>query len=708
MRRRLSIDGRLLLGYAALQLLFWWPILLGGRTLWFDDTNHWYFPIRELVFSALRSGRIPLWTDLIGAGYPILAEGQAGAWYPGQFLFWLLPTIPALSWTVALHGWLGAALTHGYLRRLGARPAAAATGAIAFAFSGAFVGHLVYLPMAFSLIWLPGLCWALEHGLQTRRWSGFGYAAMALAMSLTAVHAQMAAYVAMTGLAYGVIRALQLRTPLIWTVSGLAGLCVLAGLLAAGQLLPLAELLSQTERGAGLNRRLLLEYGLTPMWVLFEFMPRFFGHPTQGNLHWAGLTVTWELNAFFGVTAAVLALLCPLLTDRREARSLAVIWWLTFILAWGRATPLFELLHSLPILQSFRIPSRWLVPGTFAGAALAGLAVDAVLADPEAVRQRLRRALPVGIIALAAVMSAAYLALSWGRSIGKVGPAELRQAVLAAVGCGVTWYAALVLPMVATHRPKLIWLLPAILMVELYAAQHDFNPVAPPTVFQPNAEPQIDPAVAEVKAGLGPGERVFVPPYTTAHPFLKPSSNVLVGIPSLDNFAPLRLARIDRLLNQWKAEVQPAVESDPAPPDVAERMRVLRLLRVRYLDGRYGPDGAGDLYRLPGELQWEAWRGDPAADSPVPIDSPTPARRNVTFGGRGGVFVNQVAYPGWRAVMPGGWEHRVLAGGLFPMVDVEEYGERFTMVYDPLTLRLGLFLSLLTCAGLLAVKVARW
>jgi len=708
MRRRLSVDGWLLLGYAALQLVFWWPILGGGQTLWFDDTNHWYFPIRELVFSSIRSGRLPLWTELVGGGYPILAEGQSGGFYPGQLLFWILPTITALSWTVALHGWLGAALTHGYLRRLGARPAAAATGAIAFSFSGAFVGHLVYLPMAFSLVWLPGLCWAIEHALQTRRWTGFLWAAAALAMSLTAVHAQMAAYVAMTGLLYGVIRAWQLRTPLLWTISGVGGLCVVAGFLAAVQLLPLAELLGQTERGSGLNRRLLLEYGLTPMWVLFEFMPRFFGHPTQGNLHWAGLTVTWELNAFFGVTAAVLALLCPLLSDRREAKGLAILWWLTFVLAWGRATPLFEWLHSLPILQSFRIPSRWLVPGTFAGAALAGLAVDSVLANPAAVRQRLKKALPVGLIALAAVMGSAWLALEWGRSVGKVGPVELRQAIVAAVACGLVWYSALLLPMLAAQRPKVIWLLPAILMIELYAAQHDFNPVAPPTVFHPDAEPQVDPAVAEVKAGLGPGERIFLPPYVMAHPFLKPSSNILVGIPALDNFAPLRLARTDRLLNAWKAEVQPQADTAPAPPNVEERMAWLWRLRVRYVDGRYGPEGAGDLYRLDGPLAPEAWLEDAAGTEPVPIVSFSPARRIVFPPRRGQIVVNQTAYPGWRAVLPDG------SGVPLTVVDnmnprtAEVTASRVTLVYDPLTLRLGLFVTMLTWAALLAVKVARW
>jgi len=156
-----------------------------------------------------------------------MAEGQVGV-FPGSSCSGAATT-RSLSWTVALHGWLAAALTHGYLRRLGAHPAAAATGAIAFSFSGAFVGHLVYLPMAFSLVWLPALCWAIEQALQTRCWSGFAYAAMALAMSLTAVHAQMAAYVAMTGLAYGAIRAVQLRTPVLWTAGGLGGLCVLAG-----------------------------------------------------------------------------------------------------------------------------------------------------------------------------------------------------------------------------------------------------------------------------------------------------------------------------------------------------------------------------------------------------------------------------------------------------------------------------------------------
>jgi len=38
----------------------WWPLLLGGQTLWFDDTNHWYFRSANWSSGAIRDGRLPL------------------------------------------------------------------------------------------------------------------------------------------------------------------------------------------------------------------------------------------------------------------------------------------------------------------------------------------------------------------------------------------------------------------------------------------------------------------------------------------------------------------------------------------------------------------------------------------------------------------------------------------------------------------------
>lgn len=718
-RWRPTSDAWCVIAYAVLAAVFWAPILCGGATLYFDDTNHWYYPIRSLCYRSVQAGQLPLWTPLIQAGYPLPAEGQSGLWYPPQLLFWVLPTATALSWTVWLHTWLAGAMLHGLARCHGARPQAALIGGLAYMLSGAFVGHLVYLPMAFGLVWLPAACWGVEAALLTGRARGFVAAGMALALALTAVHAQLAAYAVLVTLGYGVLRLVALPQRRGWAIAHLAGAVALAVALAAVQLLPLAELLGQTERGAGLDRSLLTEFGLSPLWLLFLFMPRFFGHPTLPPLHWADVTVTWELNAFFGVTAVVLALLAPLLHRGAAVRALAAIWWLTFVLAWGRATPLFGWLHSLPIMQSFRIPARWLMPGTFAGATLAALAAEGWLRDPAAGAARVRKAAPALLATMVVLLMAAWLAYDWGRLRGKVGPAEAQHAALAAAWFTGCWLAGLLILSNGSRAPRRLGWLAALLAVELFAAQRTFNPVADPSVFRP------DRVATSVAAELAPSERVFVPPYASELPFLKPSSNVLAGVASIENFAPLRLARIDRWLNRWKDDFEPRPSPNrraawlmavrrsivqESEPMARQRLEVLRRLRVRLMLARYGLPGASEhsdgLWAVPGEPAPAAWQPGTAA-TPA-LTAVTGAREVVAPVAAGVVVVNGTAYPGWHAYRPDGTRVRTLVvEDLFRAARVEQPAARVTFVFEPFSLRLGLFCSLLALAGLSAGRVAR-
>ncbi len=718
-RWRPTPDTWCVTAYAVLAAVFWAPLLCGGATLYFDDTNHWYYPIRALCYTSVQAGRLPLWTPLIQAGYPLPAEGQSGLWYPPQLLCWVLPTATALSWTVWLHTALAGVMLHGLARCHGARPQAALIGGLAYMFSGAFIGHLVYLPMAFGLVWLPAACWGVEAALQTGRGRGFVAAGVALALALTAVHAQLAAYTVLVTLTYGLLRLVALPRRRRWALAGLTGAVLLAIALAAVQLLPLAELLGQTERGAGLDRSLLTEFGLSPLWLLFLFMPRFFGHPTLPPLHWADVTVTWELNAFCGVTAVVLALLAPLLHRGAAVRALAAIWWLTFVLAWGRATPLFGWLHSLPIMQSFRIPARWLMPGTFAGAALAALAAEGWLRDPSAGARQVRRAAPALLATLVLLLMAAWLAYDWGRLRGKVGSAEGRQAALAAAWFAVCWLAGLLTLSSSTRAARRLGGLAALLAVELFAAQRTFNPVAAPNVFQP------DPVAMRVAAELAPGERVFVPPYASELPFLKPSSNVLAGVPSIENFAPLRLAKIDRWLNRWKDDFEPRPSPNrraawlmavrrsivqSSEPLARQRLEVLRRLRVRLILPAYGlPDAAArpdGLWPVPGEPAPAAWQPGRAAQPA--LTTVTGAREVVAPVAAGVVAINGTAYPGWHVYRPDGARVRTLVvDDLFRAARVDQPVARLTFVFEPISLRLGLFGSLLALAGLSAGWVAR-
>lgn len=78
-------------GLAAVGLtyLFWFPLwhgcgLIGG------DLYPYYFPQKQFLVNALREGQVPLWNQLVGLGYPVLAESQTGALYPPHLLLYSL------------------------------------------------------------------------------------------------------------------------------------------------------------------------------------------------------------------------------------------------------------------------------------------------------------------------------------------------------------------------------------------------------------------------------------------------------------------------------------------------------------------------------------------------------------------------------------------------------------------------------------------
>lgn len=694
--------------YALLAVGFFAPLLTGGQTLYFNDTHHLYYPVRALIFGALRDGLMPWWTRLIGAGYPILAEGQGGGLYLGNLCAWFLPPHLALSWTVALHAWLAGVLMHGFVRCLGCRAGAAGLAGVAFMFSGAYVAHLVYVSLALTIVWLPGVCWGIEAGFRRRRGGPFLLAALALAQALCAVHAQMAIYVALVAAAYGVAR---LAAEPDWPagLGWLAALFVGAGLLAAAQWLPMLELAAQSLRADPLERAYQSEYGLTPMCVLYLFMPHFFGHPTLDPGQWANLTVPWELGAYIGIPAAVLALAAPMLCRRRVVWALAFIWWATFLLAWGRATPLFEALHSLPGFSAFRIPARWLVPGTFAGAALAGLAADGLsrrhAGEPgTAFRLGLLLAMPALVLALAA-----YLPIEIERGRLRIDSAQVAHAWRAVAWCELLWAATIAAIGLAWVRPRR-WLLPGLavlLVVDLFVAHRGYNPTASPSVFSLSA----DPVSARVAARLGPDERVFFPPWDGPR-LLQPVANAVVGIAAIDNYVPLKLRSIDGLLERWRHELEPRraatvrerwLQATQRALGISGgaageyRLAWLRRLRVRVTLPRYAGGGAPDADGLVWieHLAPPAWELD--TGTPVAFAAPTGCR--VVLGPAAGpVVLGEAAAPGWRAVDSAGQRPAVLAWQ--GRLRAHSGGDgRVRLWYAPLTLRLGLFVSLLSLAA---------
>src|SRR5262249_28235999 len=145
------LGALVVLGYTALYVLFFAPVLCTGRLLVPGDGVLQYLP----AFLGEKS----LWESFTFGGFPHAADPQNLTWYPLMRLF-------------ALTGWwngfviaayvLASSCTFGLVWRLtGCRLAAAAAGII-YGISGFMTAHLGHATILHSAAWFPLVLWSVE------------------------------------------------------------------------------------------------------------------------------------------------------------------------------------------------------------------------------------------------------------------------------------------------------------------------------------------------------------------------------------------------------------------------------------------------------------------------------------------------------------------------------------------------------------------
>ena len=73
-------------------LFLFWPTVIKGEIyslpgLIKSDYLNMAYPFRDVYHQDLVSGKMPWWVTKVGNGYPLIAEGQLGAFYPLNLLF---------------------------------------------------------------------------------------------------------------------------------------------------------------------------------------------------------------------------------------------------------------------------------------------------------------------------------------------------------------------------------------------------------------------------------------------------------------------------------------------------------------------------------------------------------------------------------------------------------------------------------------------
>jgi hypothetical protein len=349
--------------FIATPFLFLWDFLLYDRVFYYYDFEVQWVPFHQFAHAALMKGQSLLWNPFIMLGFPQHAESQIGAFYPINLLLHFLPNQDyAISLSIYLHLIIGLVSTYflGRAFKLSAIPAIHA--AFCFGFSGFIFAQLTNYNIALAAAYLPLKLLLITWYFDRNRAIYLLYFALASAAELLISHANMSFITSVAAGLYFLILVCA-RGKIVWRDMGLYILfSVSALLLAAIQIFPTLEFVTQSERAAGVSYEMATGYSHSFSQYLTAFFPLMF---SAGSIDYNGGSLE-EFHFFigsFGILLAVFGILNFLkLRDNRFIAAIGIAGLCALILSLGENIPLVDLyrwLIKIPGFSLFRCPARW-------------------------------------------------------------------------------------------------------------------------------------------------------------------------------------------------------------------------------------------------------------------------------------------------------------------------------------------------------------
>ena len=181
--------------------------LVPGKVFYGGDTARLYLPLQRAVSSALERGDLPWWSPDMGAGYPLIAEGETAGLYPLNLTLHTLfsPEI-VITVTVLLHLFLAGLGTAWLSQTIGLSREAGLLTAIVYALGGFSIAHTSHVSIITVSAWLPWLLLLLHRTLEAptpgkRAVYAAGLAAVT-ALQFLAGHAQMSLLILLPALGW--------------------------------------------------------------------------------------------------------------------------------------------------------------------------------------------------------------------------------------------------------------------------------------------------------------------------------------------------------------------------------------------------------------------------------------------------------------------------------------------------------------------------
>jgi hypothetical protein len=330
----------------------------------------WAHQVRE----QWKSLRVPLWNELEGSGYPLLANGQSA-----PFSFLRLATLPlslgnAFTAEAALKLLIALTFTYLFCRRRGWGELPSSIGAVSFAFC-TFLHVWLHFPLVTVASMLPAAFYVVDLLLERPTYGRFLFAVLVWVGMLFGGHPETVSHTTFLCGLYlvWVVLVEKHEQRLTWPFvrdrfAAVIGAVIVAALVAMPAIAPLVEALPRSKRFQELKVQPneIGYYSDLPSQIVL-FQPNWFGHPPQERVR--GTATAPESTTGFAGALAIAAFVTLLLRGIFQRRwrerefffVLASFLVLGVILAWPGISTGFHALFKLAANARLRLFLCWLL-----------------------------------------------------------------------------------------------------------------------------------------------------------------------------------------------------------------------------------------------------------------------------------------------------------------------------------------------------------
>jgi len=334
---------------------------LAGKVQGSGDPPTVGLPNYYLRMSLLKKLEFPFWDIFNFSGYPLYGYIEMNPFYPITLLLGLiLPHVISFNISILLHYSLAGIFMYLLLKEFKINSISSFVGGFIFMFSGTMITHRSHPWQTFTIIWFPLILLFLEKYRKSKRLTFFFLASIIYAISFLGGSPQLFLYGSIIVLIY----------ILFYSFSSMEGkrnylfllsltVFIIGPLLVSFQLFPTVELLQESIRES-ISYTFFSDYSFNFKMLPVLISPFIFGNPFFPLVTLSNYAGSWNYNEiviYFGLVTIPLMVFGTLVKDKRKLLWISLMIF-SFLMVFGRSTPLYRIMYYVPIYNMFRVPTR--------------------------------------------------------------------------------------------------------------------------------------------------------------------------------------------------------------------------------------------------------------------------------------------------------------------------------------------------------------